>query len=312
MRVVFIGTGEIGLPALEWLIQTPEHELVGVITQPDKPVGRKLVLTPPAVKLRALAAGLPVLQPERLKHELPAFADLKPDIAVVIAYGQILNPATLAVPPLGCINVHASLLPKYRGAAPIQAAIYAGETVTGVTLMHIDSGLDSGDIILTEEVPILPTDTGGSLHDKLAAAAPAALQRALHLLATGQAPRTPQDHSHATHMGKLRREDGALDWSLPAAVLERRIRGSNPWPGSFTTLPDSAEPLKVHAARVVEAAEACPVAGTVVAASGRQGLVIATGKGLLELLEVQAQGGKRLQAKDYLSGHPLPVGGRLK
>jgi methionyl-tRNA formyltransferase len=288
MRVVYIGTGEIGLPALEWLIQSPKHDVV-----------------------RALSAGVPVFQPERLKHHLAEFAAMQADIAVVIAYGQILTLATLAVPRLGCINVHASLLPKHRGAAPIQAAILAGDAESGVTLMHIDQGLDSGDIILQERVPILPTDTGGSLHDKLAVIAPVGLKRALDGLESGTAQRVPQDHTQATHQGKLRREDGYLDWTESAVQLERRIRAFNPWPGTYALLPGSAVPLKIHAASLVPDAEVCAVAGTVVTASAKQGLLVATGAGLLEITQLQGQGGRRMTAREYLAGQSLPVGERL-
>jgi methionyl-tRNA formyltransferase len=273
-------------------------------------VGRKLLLTPPEIKLRALAAGLKVLQPERLKQHLDEFAALQADIAVVIAYGQILTQATLAVPRLGCINVHASLLPRHRGAAPIQAAILAGDTESGVTLMHIDQGLDSGDMILQERVPLLPTDTGGSLHDKLALAAPAALERALDGLANGTAARLPQDHAQATHQGKLLREHGHLDWNETAVQLERRIRAFNPWPGTYVLLPGTAVPLKIHAARILPEAEVCPAAGTIVMASAKQGLLVATGAGLLEITQLQAQGSRRMTAREYLAGQSLPIGER--
>ena len=311
MRVLYIGTGEIGLPSLEWLLATSKHQVVGVITQPDKPVGRKLVLTPPEVKVRALAAGIPVIQPERLRRAVEEVQAFDADIAVVIAYGQILSKAVLDAPKLGCINVHTSLLPKYRGAAPIQAAIREGDAVTGVTIMHMDEGLDTGDIILTAELDIAPDETGGSLHDRLALAAPAALERAFDLLSEGKAPRTPQDNALASHIGKLTREHGHLDWTQSATQLERTIRAYSPWPGTFARLPDGA-PLKVHAARLVPNAEACPIGGTVVATDPKQGLIVATGQGLLEITEVQAEGRKRMPAVEFLRGHSLPAGTRLQ
>src|SRR3569623_3236871 len=298
MRVLFLGTGEIGLPTLDWLLATPKHEVVGVITQPDTPVGRKLVLTPPETKVRALAAGVPVFQPERLRKAVAEVRAFQADIAVVIAYGQILSKEVLEAPRLGCINVHTSLLPKYRGAAPIQAAIREGDTETGVTIMFMDEGLDTGDILLTKRLTIAPDETGGGLHDRLALAAPAAMEEALDLISAGHPPRQPQDNALATHVGKLTREHVDIDWRQSAVVIERTIRAYNPWPGTFTRLPDGA-PLKVHAARLAAGESAQP--GSVMAAEGR--LVVACGEGLLELTEVQAEGRKRMAAADFLRGH---------
>lgn len=312
MRVLFIGTGDIGLPSLDWLLGTPKHDVIGVITQPDKPVGRKLVLTPPEIKVRALAAGVPVIQPERLRRAVEDVRAFNADVAVVIAYGQILSKAVLDTPRLGCLNVHASLLPKYRGASPIQAAIRAGDAETGVTIMFMDEGLDTGDVLLMERMTIAAGETGGSLHERLALAAPAALEKALDLLTAGNPPRTPQDHAQATHVGKLTREHGHLDWSKSAHEIERTVRAYTPWPGTFTRLPDSS-PLKVHATRVVPHADVCPVAGTVVATTAK-GFVVACGQGLLELTEVQPESRKRMSAVDFLRGHAagLPVGARLQ
>ncbi|HEY1081108.1 MAG TPA: methionyl-tRNA formyltransferase [Prosthecobacter sp.] len=310
MRILFIGTGDIGLPSLEWLLYTPKHQVVGVVTQPDKPAGRKLVLTPPQVKVKAEAAGIPVLQPQKIRHAVEELKAFNADVAVVVAYGQILSRAVLDVPKLACLNIHASLLPQYRGASPIQAAIRAGDAETGVTIMHMDEGLDTGDILLMDRVDISPGDTGGSLHDKLALAAPASLEEALDLIASGPAPRKPQENELASHCGKLKREDGHLDWSLSARELELLIRAYNPWPGTFTLLPgeEKPAPLKIHRARVVPEAEACPAPGTVVSSDPKTGLIIACGEGLLALEEVQAEGGKRLAAADFLRGKPLEAG----
>lgn len=309
MRILFIGTGEIGLPSLDWLLHhAPEHQLVGVITQPDKPVGRKLLLTPPQVKVQALAAGIPVIQPERLRRAVDEVKAFNADIAVVIAYGQILSKEVLDAPRLGCINVHTSLLPKYRGAAPIQAAIREGDRETGVTIMHMDVGLDTGDIILTQPISIAENETGGSLHDRLALAAPQALKTALDLLATGKAERKPQDNALATHVGKLTREHGHIDWSQSAEQIERTVRAYTPWPGTFTKLPNGS-PLKIHATRLVPNAEACPVGGTIVSTSP---LIVACGQGVLEITEVQAEARKRMSALDFVRGHPLAVGTRLE
>lgn len=308
MRILFIGTGDIGLPSLDWLLSTPKHKVVGVVTQPDKPAGRKLVLTPPEVKVRALAAGLTVLQPPKIRHSVDELKAFDADVAVVVAYGQILPRSVLDVPRLACLNIHASLLPRHRGASPIQAAIREGDAETGVTIMFMDEGLDTGDILLMDAFPILATDTGGVLHDKLAVAAPASLERALDLIAAGNPPRTPQDNSLSTHCGKLKREDGRLDWKRSAVELERLIRAYNPWPGTSCLLPGDKSPvLKVHRATALEA-EACPAAGTVVSADPKGGLFVSCGADLLRLDEVQAEGGKRLPAADFLRGHALEVG----
>jgi methionyl-tRNA formyltransferase len=314
MRVLFIGTGDIGVPALEWLLQSGKHQVVGVVAQPDKPVGRKQLLTPPRVKVIAQAAGVPVLQPERIRLAVDQLAALQPDVAVVVAYGQILSRAVLDVPKHGCLNIHTSLLPLYRGAAPIQAAIREGDTETGITIMFMDEGLDTGDVLLTERVPITPKETGGSLHDKLALLAPAALERALDLIAAGNPPRIPQDNSRATHIGKLTREHGHIDWSKSAADIERTIRAYNPWPGTFCVLPSEGDKhahLKIHAARIVEG-EACPVGGTVVSSDPKHGLIVACGSGLLELAEVQIEGGKRMDARSLLRGHSIATGTLLQ
>jgi len=305
MRVLFIGTGDIGLPSLEWLLSTPKHSVVGVVTQPDKPVGRKQVLTPPQIKVRALAAGLTVLQPLKIRHAVEELKVFNADVAVVIAYGQILSRAVLDVPLLGCLNVHTSLLPRHRGAAPIQAAIRDGDTETGVTIMFMDEGLDTGDILLMQRLPIAADDTGGSLHDKLAQQAPEALEAALDLLATGHPPREKQDESKVTHVRKLTRQDGRIDWTRPAIELDRLIRAFTPWPGTSCLLKDAQ--MKIHRAQVIAHADACPVPGTIVSATA-DGILVSCGNGLLNLLEVQIEGGKRLPAADFLRGHPLQAG----
>lgn len=314
MRILFIGTGDIGVPSLERLLRSGKHEIIAVVTQPDKPVGRRQVLTPPRIKVTAEAAGVPVMQPERIRHAAGELAALKPDVAVVIAYGQILPRAVLDVPAHGCINVHTSLLPLHRGAAPVQAAIRAGDAETGVTIMFMDEGLDTGDILLTSRIPIAPEETGGSLHDKLAAVAPDAVERALDLIASGAPPRVPQDHARATHVGKLTREDGHIDWSRGAMEIERIIRACNPWPGTFCLLPQAdgkTRHLKIHAARVVPHGAACPAGGTIVAADAKTGLVVSCGDGLLELTEVQIEGGRRMEARSLLRGHGMETGTRV-
>lgn len=304
MRVLFIGTGDIGLPTLRWLLADPRHEVVGVVTQPDKPAGRRMVLTPPATKTLALQHGVPVLQPARIRNAVEELSALDADVAVVIAYGQILSRAVLDVPRLGCLNIHASLLPKYRGAAPIQAPIKAGDPETGVTIMFMDEGLDTGDILLTVRTPLDGTETGGALHDRLAEMAPAALEQALDLLASGNPPRTPQDNSQASHVGKLSRADGRIDWEQSAEQIARTIRAYDPWPGSHTFL--NGATLKIVAATPHPEITGCPLPGTVLDSQGK--LLIACGSGALALTELQLESGKRLPTPAFLNGHPIAPG----
>ncbi|MEI6534608.1 MAG: methionyl-tRNA formyltransferase [Verrucomicrobiaceae bacterium] len=309
MRIVFIGTGDIGLPTLESLIASRDHELVAIVTQPDKPVGRDQKLTPPAVKVRAMEAGVPVLQPKRIRDALDELSPLSADVFVVIAYGQILSRAVLDVPCVACLNIHASLLPLYRGAAPIQAAIRASDLETGITIMWMDEGLDTGDILLQEKLLISASETGGSLHDRLAAQAPNALQHALLLLSEGKAPHIPQENASATLTRKLEREHGRLDWKQSATELKRIIRAYHPWPGTFCLLKSTdgkSMQLKVHQASVVEDAAACPIGGTVISTEGR--LLVSCGSGVLELIEVQLEGRKRMSAAEFLRGHPQEPG----
>src|ERR1700757_2472726 len=258
MRIVFIGTGEIGVPTLEALLKS-EHDVVGVVTQPDKPAGRTQQIEPPPIK-RALTPGapdaralpMPILQPTKIKdpNAIEAIRALTPDVIVVMAYGQILPLGVLEIPKLACLNLHASLLPRWRGAAPIQAAIAAGDQRTGITVMYMEEGLDTGDILLQRTVDILPNDTGGSLHDRLAQIAPDALFESLRLLATGYAPCTRQDSSLATYAPKLRREQGKIDWFETAEAIERKVRAFDPWPGAFTQL--GGQNLKIFSATVID------------------------------------------------------------
>ncbi len=241
LGIVFLGTGDIALPAFRSLLASDEVNLLGLVTQPDKPVGRKQILTPPAIKEVAAEHGVRVMQPERAgdKAFLDELRSLSPDICVVMAYGQILTQAMLNIPALAYINLHASLLPRHRGAACIQAAIDAGDSHTGITVMHVVKALDAGDIILRKKIRIGEHETGGELHDRLAGLAPDALTDALQQLANGTATRTLQDVSQVTHIPKLMRRDGEIDWSQPADALERRIRAYHPWPGTSTTYTDT-------------------------------------------------------------------------
>ena len=308
MRIAFLGTGDIGLPSLEALLN-PHCEVVAIVTQPDKPVGRKQMLTPPQIKVRALAAGISVLQPPRIRDSVFELSALNADVFVVVAYGQILPRSVLDIPRKACLNIHASLLPRHRGAAPIQAAIRDGDVETGITIMWMDEGLDTGDVLLMEKLRIADDDTGGTLHDKLAAFAPQCLLRALALIEEGNAPRVPQDHTKATIVRKLEREHGRIDWSRSADEISRLVRAYDPWPGTFCLFPNSdgkTLQLKVYAARVIEDAAACPVGGTILSAKDR--LLVSCGSGVLELLEVQAEGRKRMSAAEFLRGHPLQEG----
>jgi methionyl-tRNA formyltransferase len=307
MRVLFIGTGDIGLPTLRWLLADPRHEVVAVVTQPDKPAGRKMVLTPPATKVLALEHAVPVLQPVKIRHAVEELRAFDADVAVVIAYGQILSRAVLDTPRLGCLNIHASLLPKYRGAAPIQAPIKAGDSETGLTIMFMDEGLDTGDMLLTVRTALDGSETGGSLHDRLAEMAPAALEQALNLLASGNPPRTPQDNAQASHVGKLTRAHGRIDWSQSAEQIARTLRAYDPWPGSHTVL--NGATLKVFAATPHPEITGCPLPGTVLDSQGK--LLIACGSGALALTELQLEGSKRLSTPIFLNGHPIAPGALL-
>src|SRR6266849_4020263 len=239
MRIIFIGTGEIGAPTLQAL-QKSEHEIVAVVTQPDKPVGRDQRIEASPIKKAGAQMKMLILQPTRIKDRqaIEQIRALRPDVIVVIAYGQILPRAVLEIPKIACLNLHASLLPRWRGAAPIQAAIAGGDREAGMTVMYMDEGLDTGDILLQRKIDISPSETGTTLHDRLAQIAPEALLESLRLLAAGNAARIPQDNTQATYAAKLKREHGQINWSESAEAIERKIRAFNPWPGAFMKLTD--------------------------------------------------------------------------
>ncbi len=307
MRIIFIGTGEIGVPTLRALLNS-EHEVIAVVTQPDKPVGRDQRIESPPIKTaligRARPPGAPIFQPARIKdpQAIEQIRSRTPDAIVVVAYGQILPHDVLEIPRLACLNVHASLLPRWRGAAPLQAAIAAGDFETGITVMYMDEGLDTGDILLQRSVAILPNDTGGSLHDRLARIAPEALLESLRLVAAGNAPRIAQDNARATYAPKLKREQGQIDWSESAEAIERKIRAYNPWPGVFMKV--DRQNLKVFSASVVDL-NGQP--GEVLRSD--KDLIVATGKGALSLAEVQLEGKRRMSADEFLRGHGALVRG---
>ena len=301
MRIVFMGTPEFAVPVLERIIQDG-HEVAGVFTQPDKPQGRGYKLTPPPVKELALKHGIPVFQPVKMRdgQALAILQELKPDLAVVVAYGKILPKEILEVPPLGCVNVHASLLPKYRGAGPIQWSVINGEKETGVTTMYMAEGLDTGDMILKASTSIGEQETSGQLHDRLSVLGAECLSETLRQIEAGTAPRTHQDDSLSTYAPMLSKELGRLDFNRPAQELHCLIRGVSPWPGAYTFL--DGKMLKVHSAALTEG-------------KGKPGelldskkLVVACGEGALELTEVQLAGAKRMPGPVFLMGRQLAKG----
>lgn len=304
MRVVFIGTGEIGVPTLQSLLHSTEHQLAGVVTQPDKPAGRTQALTAPAIKMALGENAVPILQPSRIKspEAVEHIRSWAPDVIVVMAYGQILPRGVLEIPRVACLNLHASLLPRHRGAAPIQAAIVAGDQETGITVMWMDEGLDTGDILLQSRIAISNDETGGSLHDRLGEIAPAALGTALSQLAHGMTPRTPQDSTVASYAPKLERDDGKIDWTESADVIERKIRAFNPWPGAFTNLAAKSGPprkLKIFSATVVDSGLQNP--GEIIRVDEDK-IIIGAKEGALSLGEVQLEGKRRMKAAEFLRG----------
>ncbi|MCX5907151.1 MAG: methionyl-tRNA formyltransferase [Deltaproteobacteria bacterium] len=308
MRILFLGTPAFACPTLQALLESP-HEILGVVTQPDRPKGRGRKLTPPPVKIIAATKNLPVFQPEKVRDPsfLRACQDLQPEIIVVVAYGQILPQILLSLPPRGCVNIHGSLLPKYRGAAPITRAVLAGDTLTGITTMLMDEGMDTGPILGTEETPIAKDDTTGSLQDRLAGIGAGLLLRTLEGLEKGTITPKPQDHSRATYAPKIAKEEGKIDWNAPALTLFNLIRAFDPWPGAFTLW--EGRVLKLFHPSITEE-ENRKTPGTVVNASA-EGLAIATGRGILLVSELQAENRSRMKAKDFLRGHSLTPGTRL-
>jgi methionyl-tRNA formyltransferase len=305
-----MGSGEIGLMTLRWLADSPVVDLVGVVTQPDKPVGRSQTLAPPPPKKLAVSLNLPVLQPTKVRRseELERISELSPDLIVVMAYGQILPKTLLEMPTLACLNLHASILPRHRGAAPIQASILAADRNTGLTVMYMAEGLDTGDILLTSPLAIRRRETGGSLHHRLAILGPGALASAVELLLSDKAPRTPQEESKATYAAKLDRESGRIDWSQDCWHLDRLIRAMNPWPGAFTLVPTPGDGLKKL--KIYRALPFHRLSGDIGAVHGirNRGVLVGCGQGALLLLEVQLEGKRRMNAAEFVRGFPMPVG----
>ena len=307
-NIVFMGTPDFAVPALEALIRSPEYEVALVICQPDKPQGRKQILTAPPVKALAVSHGLRVYQPNSLKNE-EAFETIRacsPDFIVVSAYGKILPKNVLDLPRYGCVNLHGSLLPQYRGAAPVQWSVINGDAVSGVTTMLMDVGLDTGDMLLRETVAIGPEETAGELFDRLAALCPALLLKTLRGLEEGTIVPEKQNEAEATYVGMLDKAMAEIDWNKPARTIHDLIRGLNPWPVAKTKF--DGKIFKIYSSRVREQSIKGDV-GTLLADGGR--LFVRCGEGALELLEVQLEGARRMSAADFLRGHAPAPGKKL-
>lgn len=307
-----MGTAGIAVPPLEALHVDPRIELVAAVSQPDRPRGRKLKLQPTEVKAAAEALRVPVLQPERCRHVdfLDQLRELQPAVVAVMAYGQILPPALLSVPRHGCLNIHTSLLPRYRGAAPIQWAIWNGDVETGVTIIRMDEGMDTGDILTTENTAIRPEDDAPTLHDRLGGIGARLIADTIVRHVQGELKPVPQNHGLASHAHKITKADGRLDWRKPATELWNQVRALTPWPGTWCEIPGNGESqiLKVWKAEPVAAPAVTP--GQVMKAD-RAGIEVVCGAGALRLLEVQKEGGRRLSAREFIAGNGLPVGTRL-
>ncbi|HEC33202.1 MAG TPA: methionyl-tRNA formyltransferase [Chloroflexi bacterium] len=306
-RIVFMGSPDFAVPSLQALARA--HQVVGVVTQPDRPAGRGSRLRSPPVKVAAQALSLPVYQPESLHtpDTLTCLAAWEPEVVVVAAFGQILPPAVLDLPPYGCINLHASLLPRWRGAAPIAAAILAGDVVTGVTVMRMDAGVDTGPIVARREEPIRPDDTTGTLSDRLARLAADLIVETLFPYLAGELHPQPQPEEGVTVCRPLKKEDGRLDWTRPAEELDRQVRAVTPWPGAFTTW--RGQRLKVLRATPLPGWRGVGAPGTVIAWKG--GAVVIAGEGALQLLQVQLAGKKALPIGAFLRGQRRFLGARL-
>ena len=306
MRIVFMGTPDFSVPALKALVEAG-HEVAAVVTQPDRPRGRGKELQMTPVKVQALAYGIPVYQPEKVKD--PAFVEilrnLQPEVIVVIAFGQILSRDILDLPPYGCINIHASLLPKYRGAAPIQWAVIDGEKETGVTTMMMDVGRDTGDMLEKTVIPLDPKETGGSLFDKLSQAGGPLILSTLEKLKAGTAVRTPQTDEDSTYAKMLTKSLGQIDWSMEAAAIERLIRGLNPWPSAYTFV--HGKTLKIWDADVLKESSDGAAPGQIIRTDPHS-LIVAAGEALLSIRELQLEGKKRMDVETFLRGYTIEKG----
>jgi methionyl-tRNA formyltransferase len=325
-----MGTPELAGASLEALLRAKEFQVVAVVTQPDQPKGRGLKLQPPPVKEIALRENLPVLQPERARDEifLQQLRELQPDLIAVAAYGQILPPGILDLPRFGCLNVHTSLLPRYRGAAPIQRAILNGEAETGVTIMKMDAGLDTGGMLAQEKTPIHPADNSQTLHDHLAQIGADLLVRTIPNYVAGTIQSRPQPAEGVTHAAKIKKSDGQIDWNQPARTSWNRVRAMTPWPGAFAFLfgvppsggktgratpPEGGTPNQPPVLLKIWEAEVAPQSGTPgkISRADKNGIVVGCGSESLRVLIVQREGGRRMTAQEFLAGHPLTAGQKL-
>lgn len=309
MRLIFAGTPDFAVPALQAL-HAAGHEIIAVYTQPDRPAGRGRKLAPSPVKQAALTLGLTLHQPASLKDQATQqmIANLAPDVMIVVAYGLILPQAVLDIPRHGCMNIHASLLPRWRGAAPIQRAIEAGDTCTGITIMQMEAGLDTGPILLKQETPITEHDHAGPLHDRLAQMGGVAIVEALEALSAGTLSPMAQDEAKSTYAAKLDKAEGLLDFTQPARILAQRIRAFDPWPGTRCVMNKTSLRILDATARPELRHDKTP--GTILEANSK-GIQVATAEGVLVITRLQAAGGKALAAADFLNGHQLSIGMRL-
>ena len=314
LRIIFMGTPDLARVCLATLLGTSEFEVVAVVTQPDRPKGRDLKLQPSPVKELAASRGLPVLQPERARDEafLKQLVPIQPDLIAVAAFGQILPKTILDLPRYGCLNVHTSLLPKYRGAAPIQWAILNDESETGVTIMKMDIGMDTGDILSRQSTPIDTADNAQTLHDRLAKMGAELLVRTIPNYVAGKITSQPQPANGVSLAPKIKKQDGQLNWAQPARTIWNRVRGLVPWPGAFTTISAQPQPqlLKIWESQAVENSGETAPPGTILQAD-KSGILVACASGAVRLLAVQREGGKRLSAAEFLAGHPLRPGQKL-
>jgi methionyl-tRNA formyltransferase len=332
LRIIFLGTAELSCASLQALAGDARFQIAAVVTQPDRPKGRELKPQPSPVKSLALRLGLPVLQPERARDE-KFIAELRawqPDLIVAVAYGQILPPAILDLPRHGCLNVHTSLLPKYRGAAPIQWAIANGDTETGVTIMKMDVGLDTGPVVSQRRTAIQPEDDSAVLHDRLAQLGAELLVQTIPDYVAGKIQPRPQPDAGASHAHKIKKDDGRIDWNQPAQTIENRLRAFTPWPGAFTFLPkamegtassvpsfaksqgsDKALPSKMIKIWRAEMVEKSGGAGEILSAD-KTGIIVGCGLNALRIIELQREGGRRMNAAEFLAGHSLKAGEKFE
>lgn len=308
-----MGTGDIGVPTLSALMESPAHSVVGIITQPDKPSGRHQELTPSPIKRLATSNFRPLFQPATLRDPaaLEQIRFLRPEVIVVMAYGQILPREILHLPHVACLNLHASLLPKHRGAAPIQAAIRSGDSQSGITVMYMSEGLDTGDILLKKAISVRRRETGGSLHERLADLGPECILEALSLLKSGNAPRIPQNNEEASYAQKLNRQAALINWTWSREAVEAHVRAMNPWPGAWTRIPTNStgdgefRSLKVFS--TIRSRQSSSTPGEILR-HDRHGILVSCGQGGILLRYVQLEGKKRLSPAEFFSGHQLRAG----